>query len=226
MTISAWPEALAPSTIGRPDLRSSMIAGTRTTAGTEQRVFSSAGRWEIRYTIPVMTRAKVLAYSAVMDRLRSGESVVLKVFDMHRAEGFGGAEPVAELVSSVSAGATSAQIDASGLTLEIGVHFSIGQRLYRINRVTAEIASDSLVDIILSEEKPWADAADWVEDGSHGSRYSITFLPPLRAAASSGATVEFTDLVCLCDLKDVTAGDLDLDMGKFGTAQLTFVEAR
>lgn len=223
MTVS-YPATLVPSNVAH-ELRGFSVSGGRSNTGDEQRAFFSAGRWEFRYDIPVRTREKVLAARAMMDRLRTGEDVLLKVFDLQRAEGALGADPNAAVVSSVSAGATSMQIEASGLDPEPGVHFSIGQRLYRINRVTAETPSDSLVDIILSDDKLWVDSAVWVEDGSGGSTYSVNFLPPLRATASAGAAVDFTDLVCLCGLAEMSDGDLSLDLGKFGTLSIAFREA-
>jgi len=144
---------------------------------------------------------------------------------MQMADGALGAEPSATVVSSSPSGSTSIQIEASGIEIEPGIHFSIGQRLYRINQVTAETASDSLVDIVLSDDKTWADAALWVEGGTGGSTYTVKFLPPLRAAASAGAEVDFTNLVCLCVPAELTDGDLSLDLGKFATASITFREA-
>ncbi|MBS9476247.1 hypothetical protein [Ancylobacter radicis] len=222
MTIDAWPPALVPQMIGRPDLRGSVTSGTRTTSGVEQRVYSGAGRWEFRYRIPVHTRAKVLAASAMMDRLRSGESIVLKIYDMQRAMGLDGDVPAATIAGAVSAGATSLTLASPTAEVEPGLHFSIGQRLYRINRVTDGAASETIPGVILSDDAAWDDELDWDDGGN----VTVSFLPPLRAAASSGAAVTFEDLVCLADLKDVTEGDMDLDLGKFGTLSLTFVEAR
>lgn len=214
MTIDAWPDVLVPQSIGRPDLRGAVTTGTRTNTGAEQRVYSGAGRWEFRYSIPVHTRTKVLAASAMMDRLRSGESIVLKIYDMQRAYGLDGETPAATLSGSVAAGATSLTLTAVTGRIEPGVHFSIGQRLYRVNRITSGSS--------YTDETVWTDGEVLDDDGP----ITVAFLPPMRAAASSGAPVSFDNLICLADLKDVTEGDIDLDLGKFGTLSLTFVEAR
>lgn len=129
MTIEAWPASLVPQMIGRPDLRGSVTVGSRTNSGSEQRVFSGAGRWEFRYRIPVQKRDQVLAASAMMDRLRSGESIVLKIYDMQRAYGLDGAAPAATLSGSVSAGATSLTLASPTAEIEPGLHFTIGQQL-------------------------------------------------------------------------------------------------
>lgn len=223
---AAWPDVLVPRSVVGPELRNSARSGGPSLSGAEQRVFSSAGRWEIKYEgFPVNTRAQVLAWRAMADRLRAGEDILLKVFDRNRADGADGAEPLAHAVGAAAAGTTTLQVEASGLDLEPGIHFSIGQRLYRIKEITAVTSSDSLLDIILSESKTWSDAALWVEDGTGGSVYTVNFLPPLRAAAAALSTLDFVNLVCLCTPVDLNDGDLSLDMGRFGTPSITFREA-
>lgn len=222
----AWPDILKPRTISH-EIRNAAKSGGQGLEGGEQRVFSpGAARWVITYDqIAVYDRPRALAWWAMVDRLRSGEEVVATVYNLWRATGATGPEPAATADGAYAAGVVEMDISASGLTLEPGVMFSIGERLYRISRIVDEVASLSLVDIILSEGRVWSDSAEWLEDGTGGTLYSVRFLPPLRQSVADGATIDFTDLKCLCVLDDLASGNLSLDLGKFGSPSLALREA-
>lgn len=221
-----WPDILKPRTISH-DIRNAAKSGGQGLEGGEQRVFSpGAARWVITYDqIGVYDRPRALAWWALVDRLRSGEEVVAKVYNLWRAKGADGAEPEATADGAYAAGVVEMDISTSGLTLEPGVMFSAGERLYRISRIVSETASLSLVDIILSDDKVWSESAVWTEDGTGGTAYTVRFLPPLRQSVADGAALDFVNLKCLCVLDDLASGNLSLDLGRIGAPSLALREA-
>ncbi|MGA0564178.1 hypothetical protein ACO2RV_17165 [Ancylobacter sp. VNQ12] len=213
MTIQ-WPEALKPRSMSH-ELRSFVLSGGRSIAGTEQRVFAGVGRWEITYEVPVHTRAQALAWRALLARLRAGEDVSAKVFDMWRAVG---SSDSATVTAAASKGATVIAVDPAGATVEPGLHFSISGRLYRILDIQVDEGGD------WEDGEGWSDAEAW-PDEDFGDGISLRILPPLRAAVAASQPVSFSDLRCLCVIGDMQGGDLDLDLGRFATPTITLVEA-
>ena len=203
-----------------PELRNFTASGGRTGTGREQRVYRDAGFWEFVYgEFRINDEASALAYRAMMGRLRQGEEIIARVTDYFICEGQG---PV-RVTSPAAARATTVQIQGVEAELRPGHHFSIGNRLYRVTDVTAQ--SEEIVGLVTGtyDGDTWDDADVWVDDPSVSS--SIKFLPPLRSAVAAGATVEFENLKCLCVLKDMSDGDLDLDLGRFGSPSFTLIES-
>ncbi len=225
MTIAAWPAVLKPRNCSPPELRNAARGGGQSFTGVEQRVFSDAGRWEITYEVPVSTRAQQLAWRAMVARLRSGEDILLTIFDKFRPAGVPGGAWGAAVSTDAALRATTVHLVTVNVRVEAGVHFSIGQRLYRVVSVVAQTPATSISDWLTSDS-PWSDSGVWVDDASSGgAAYEVKILPPLRAEADSGTAVEFEDLVCLCTLADASGGDLSLDLGRFATPSITFAEA-
>ncbi len=224
MTI-AWPSVLVPADGSPPELRNASKGGGRTVSDTEQRVFSDAGHWEINYKFPIWTTAHQLAWRAVVPRLRAGEDILVRVFDKCRPDGVAGGAWAAAVSADAAVRATTVHLVTVNVKLGWGVHFCIGQRLYRVMEVVSETPATSISDWFTTGA-PWSDSGVWVDDASAGgAAYVVKILPPLRAAVTSGAAVEFEDLVCLCMLADMSSGDLSLDLGKFGAPSIAFAEA-
>lgn len=223
MTI-LWPDVLKDASCSPPELRNAARGGGASFTGAEQQVYSDAGRWEISYKVPVRNRAQRLAWRAMIPCLREGEPIIAKVFDKDRARGFNGAAPAAALSVSAAARATTISLAAANLAVEAGVHFSIGQRLYRVEKVTAYTPAASIHQQLITDG-PWSDSAVWVDDGSQPAAYTLKITPPLREAAASGTAVDFVNLVCLCvQASDDGNGDLALDNASTGTPALKLVE--
>ena len=222
MTILVWPEVLVPRQC-HVEIRNAARSGGVALNGQEQRVFSGAARWEITLAeIPIHTRQQVDAYRALIGRLRNGEDINVKVFDVWRPANFGG--DTGALTADAALRATALQLDGVGIDVNAGSHFSLGDRyLHRIIEETGEVSAWVGVLASILGEDVWSDEAVWVDDPNISLGIKIT--PPLRTAMTSGAVVQFNDLVCRCVLKDVDDGDLDLAMGRIGFATLTFVES-
>lgn len=203
------------------ELRNFHKSGGRTATGREQRVFGDAGFWEISYrSIPMRGRRdRVLAYRAMIARLRQGEEIVARVFDLFRCKG---QEPL-RIASAAAMRATSITIEGIDADLLPGHHFTIGNRLHRVTEVTAQSEKATGVVTGTYTGEAWTDADIWVDEPAVSS--TVKFLPPLRSAVAADALVEFDDLKCLCVLKDMSDGDLDLDLGRFGSPSFTLIES-
>ncbi len=203
------------------ELRNFHKSGGRSATGREQRVFGDAGFWEISYrSMPMRARRdRVLAYRATIARLRQGEEIIAKVFDLFRCIGQG----PASVVANASQRATTIMINGVDAELQPGHHFSIGYRLYRVTEIADQTETPIGVVTGTYTGDTWDDSDVWVDDPIITS--TIKFLPPLRAAAVAGATVDFENLKCLCVLKDMSDGDLDLELGRFGSPSFTLIES-
>jgi len=222
MTIT-WPDILKPNSFS-VELRSHAVSGGRTATGREQRVIGDAGYWSLNYTVPVRTRAQVLEWRAMVDRLRAGEAIAARICDLQKPDGIKDAWS-AVAASAAALRATQISITATHLQLEPGHHFTVGQRLYRINQVIAHNFGDALW-ANLNEGEAWSDGNVWLDDPYDGSNtYTVKFLPPLRAAVDGGDTLEFDALVCLAVPDEMTTGALDLDLGRFSDPTLALIES-
>lgn len=102
-----------------------------------------------------------------------------------------------QLTAGIAKGATSASIAITlAGTIQPGQHFSIGQRLYRVKSVAYSSASAA----------------------------SITFTPPAREAASTGAQLEFDNPAGRFRLASDREMDLPLDGRRFSNPTVTFIE--
>lgn len=223
MTVQ-WPSVLVPRSVTGPELRGAAISGGRATSGDEQRVYSDAGRWEVSYTVPIRTRAQALAWRSMTARLRAGEDILLTVYDRWRPQAVIAGDTLAEMHVSAGARATAVTLGTMGFPVEEGLHFCIyGDRLYRITGVGAQSELTIGLAAAVSEDELWDDGDVWVDDPMILSE--TTILPPLRSAIPAGTAVGFRDLVLRAVLADLSAGDLDLDLGRFGDPTITFREA-
>lgn len=221
-----WPTILRPrSILFEPQFNNR--SGGMSISGVEQVVSSSAGRWRAVYGgIAVRNREHVKAFRALSVQLegRLG-TVVLPLCDKARApwpsaggkevKGYGKIphsdkalfydksgyyQPVitAHVAAGALLGATTIFLAVTyGGFLEPGQHFSLGNRLYRIQRVM----------------------------GAAGPIFELRICPPLRAAATFNDLAEFNRPVCLMKLATDDAMDLDLDLNRLGSPTVNFIEA-
>ncbi|MCS0497855.1 hypothetical protein NVS89_22450 [Ancylobacter sp. MQZ15Z-1] len=218
---ATWPSSLKPSQITDPELVASYATGGRTSNGLEQRVLSDAGYWRLSYTFAIRSREQVLAWRALVTRMKAGEAVVATVYDMHRATGADAAGSSATVLSPVPIGSVSALVAIYGIEAEPGAMFSIGDRLYRVVAVTAPgEAQDNWLDA-----DAWTGGEPWPAPTLGVTPVQLWFLPPLRAAAPAGTRLSFQNLRLQCWPEGLSSIPLDLDLGKFADPTLTLVEA-
>lgn len=223
MTIR-WPVAvLVPRTVSF-DVASRTLAGPSAASGFTQVSASSAGIWKATFAdVRVATEQHALAWRAISALLegRLG-SILVPLCRGYQpkpdgAEAAGLWDPVphsddaffdddtgyvgrvidVQLTSALVKGAVSADvtINVAG-DIQPGQHFSLGERLYRIKSVTSTGATSA----------------------------TITFTPPAREAASAGDNLEFDDPVVRCRLASDTEMDLPLEMRRFASPTVNFIE--
>jgi hypothetical protein len=221
MTIR-WPTAvIRPQNIS-VDLAPRSLSAPASMSGVTQVVASDAGIWKVTFgNLIVRDRASVITHRAIAALLEGRLQPILvpicrgyqpasghkdlfepvphsddSPFD-DDSEYQGGATSV-QLTSNVSARAVSANIVVNYAVggIEPGQHFSIGERMYRLRSVTFTTPTTA----------------------------AITFRPPLREAASEGDFLEFDDPVVRCRLASDDAMDLELQLRRFGSPSVSFVE--
>lgn len=223
MTIR-WPDAvLAPRAVAF-DIAPRTLSAPASVSGATQVVSSGAGIWKATFADIVVTeQQQVLAFRAISALLegRLG-SILVPLCRMYQpkpdnAEALGLYDAVphdddaffddgtgyvgrvidVQLTGTIVKGATSASIaiNVAG-TIEPGQHFSLGERLYRLKSVNYTSATAA----------------------------TITFTPPAREAASAGDNLEFDDPVCRMRLASDEEMDLALDLRRYGSPTVNFVE--
>lgn len=204
-----------------PNLRGMTLSGGRAISGVEQVVAGVAGYWETTYSeIAVHDHETARKYRALLARLRAGELIALPIKDPYMTP----ATVTATVAASAALRATTIQIAVLGVDPVEGMYFSIGDRLYAITEVTVA-PGDGAAFVPWNDGQVWEDTGVWNDSGLHTSQtFTVKFQPPLRDAAASGATVDFSNLRVLSRIKSAADGDIDYDIGRFATPTLVFVE--
>lgn len=196
-----WPfDDLKPRDIGIYPC-SAPIGGGVALTGKEPTIDSGSGYWRIVLGgIPVKTRANILLWRGLEASLEGrGRTIAIPIYDGKRAPWTGepGGAIDAESASSVPGGATSIQIIPNDIgDIEVGMHFSVADRLYRVTRADGESAL-----------------------------FDCTIWPPIRDAFPSGMPLEFRRPICRVRLARDDGMALTLDGHKRSEATVEFVEA-
>jgi hypothetical protein len=219
-----WPDAvLRPQNVAF-DLAPRTLAGPSSVSGFTQVVASDAGIWKAKFGgIIVNRRQRVLAFRAI-DALLEGRMTPILVplcrgyqpvpagaVDAglyqevpHSDDAFfdddtGYVGTVNDVTASAGAPARAVSIPVEiGYAGEIepGQHFSIGERLYRVRGIV--VAGPTAA--------------------------TITFRPPLREAVASGDRLEFDNPICRMRLATDDAMNLELQLRRFGSPTVEFIE--
>lgn len=213
MTVT-WPDSLKPRSWMPPTLSSFTKSGGRSSTGREQRVMSDAGFWRLSYTVPIRTPQQIRDWNSMLDRLRSGEDIDVKVCGGEAPQGIA-LSSGATLTVAAARRATRLTL-STALTLKAGHYFNRGSQLYRINRIVSTTGFYQALEAGL----PTTDAT-----AQDVATYEVDIMPPLRAALNNGAALRFDELVCRCVPTDMATGDLDLDLGRFADPSISFIEA-
>lgn len=215
---------------GEPVLRNLAASGGRSPTGREQRVTWDAGFWHVPLTgLVVNTREKAAAYRAMLARLRQGEDIIFPLCQRYLAPGARDIGASVTVADASALRATKINLLATGLTIAPGYYFSLGgDRLHLITEIYAGPGEDPDSSPWLpAPASPWADdpSSPWLGSGRPDASWAVKIIPPLRAAVSGGAAANFKDLRLRCVLQDLSDGDLDLDLGRFGSPSLPFIES-
>lgn len=194
-----WPRTLLAPRKVLPEPVYATESGGRSITAVEQIVASDAGYWSILLDeIPLASPDQKRVWRALSVKLQGRlNEIAVPIYDQDIAPypviligpdshipfsddslfsdttGFGQAIITATINASVALGAVSVGINlVSGSALEIGMHFSVSNRLYRIQEITSVVGA-------LTTVKVW---------------------PPVRVAMSAAAVANFDDPRCLCRL--------------------------
>jgi len=209
-----WPDALrAQSDEWHLDYRNR--SGGETITGREQVIYSGLGRWVATRSIVLFDRKGILAYRALMARLKGRANAVVVgpsigptaprvqplLFGLPypgpnlllpagiKARSLG-REPT--LMNAAPAGANAVEIDpGTTVGLEPGVLIGFGQRLYVIEDID-------------------------------GTNYQIS--PKLRDAVPTYSPVIWDKPRCLMRLQADDGGSADIQLDRTGSVSLSFVE--
>lgn len=224
MTIATWP-AVLKARIWDPHLRNQSASGGRSPTGRSQSVFGDGGFWMVRISgIKVTDRAAAAAYRALIARLRAGEDILLPVRDLYQPAGSRLVDAAVTLAADAVLRSTQIAVNVAGVDVVAGHHLTIGDRLYLVTEIVSGPAQPALLNQLVSDS-PWSDALPWTDAVAGSSSYVMKILPPLRADLGAGEPARFRDLLVRCKLADPANGDLDLDLGRFGAPELTFIES-
>lgn len=196
-TALLWPKCeLVPGSINVQVVSPSVSPG-RSFTGLEQIVQPDAGFWRIILRdIPVKTRAHALKWREIESGLSGRVNPILvPVYEPPLSS----EDIVAESVDA-SIGAVSLNIiQTAGGEIEPGMHFSTPSG-YMHRVLTIEPVEVEEIDL-----------------------FSITIWPPLREELS-GSALEFNDPVCRCRLETDDGMDVNLELLRFASPSVTFVE--
>lgn len=220
-----WPAQLRPANL-RLALAGQSVSGGRTATGREQVVAGPGGRWTMRYSgVYVRTAEQIRALRALEARLDGRAGLLrLPVYDCFRTRGFfgdpanagfrhvphsdgasfsdaayyrqPGSGAAITLAANAALNATTLAIAWNDLPPTEGLHFSIGDDLYRIARLQTTGVGTGTITI-----RPW-----------------------LRAAASSGATLNFLNPRAVMRLSQDDGLALDLQLWRRDTLTIDFEE--
>lgn len=208
---------------GEPVLRNAAATGGRSATGREQRVIGDAGFWAVPMrSIVVNTRERAAAYRAMAARLRQGESVILRICDAYVPRWARSKAAKAVLIGAAPLRSTQIGLTVTGMDVQAGHYLSFGDRLHLVTEIVSAPAEPPLVNPLVLDE-PFHEP--WTDNVSAPATFVVKILPPLRAALPAGTAASFSDLRLRAEIEDLNAGDLDLDLARFGSPSLTFIES-
>jgi len=216
-----WPRRLLRPANASINPAPATVAGVAALSGFRQAVSSPAGVWAITYDrIIVASRAQRLTLRAIAALVEGRATpIVLPVYDREELRpidpsidasathddgsthddgtGYGARRAQILVDGAVALGANQMTTETVlGETIEPGMHFSVGHRLYRVR---------SIVE-------------------TDGASTTFKFWPIAREAIPDGAELEFDEPVCLVRLAEDGGLDLALENGRHGFPSISFVE--
>jgi hypothetical protein len=229
-----WPSILVPSSESWNVNRGASRSGGRSLTNQEQIVVGPSGYVTASLTIPCNTRAHVMAMRALLAALdgRAG-TVLIGPCEVTRAPWFvdpltggkisygqGAKNPAFENNPDTSSSleyrvATTALMNATALTvqrnrggfLEPGMLFSINGWMHMVTALTG------------------VDPADPATGQAAPGAVGIKFRPWARSDYLAASLIEFGRPVCTMRLASDDTGAMELQLSRFGTVTLDFVEA-
>lgn len=205
-----------------------LVVGPTNFSGRKQVVASDAGYWVGTMSdFPIVTTDQVLEWRGIIADLQGGlEDIIISPFDHLRAPVHSGLPPV---ITGIPHSDNALFSDGSGYsqsTIKVTAQSSLGLRATSAT-LAIEKAGTLKRGMFFS-----------VYDGMRPSMYMLTkppevegstatvrFLPPLRSPVSAGDEVDFADPKLVMNLASPDAGELALDMGRWGRPSIELQES-
>ena len=227
-----WPATVFPRS-GSFFLENQSRSGGISILGNEQVTVAPSSRWRAGFSGPIVTETSVLAWRAFVAAMggRAGTVLVPKweAYGPRDANGRRFEELATALYGDDALFKDGTNFDLSGF----------GQDDTPVYATLAEAAALNATQIAVN----YAPGIDGVRPGQYFSirqrlylctqtwqvdeqaPTQIRFSPWLREDVAAGATVNIDRPVCLMRFAQDQAGELELDMGRWGSGGLEFVEA-
>jgi hypothetical protein len=240
MTNVPWPADLKPSDFGY-SYQSFDVSGGMTLAGNEQFVASPGPRWGASMVVPIRSYAHVLSVRTLRSQLQGRTNpVLLPNFDQVRVSW-----PVEAATGRILTPRVARRIDG---TYALDNTSYAGPAIPTTAQIVAKVHPAALVratqlTIRVSKGGPVLAGQQFgITSGGGANRlyeiasvdtttvvgadtdYTITFKPPLRAAAADNATVSFTQPVCLMRCMNLDEQTRMFSGLRFATLSLEFME--
>lgn len=203
------------------ELRTSVDVGPQDANGDEQRVHSSAGTFEMSMIgVPLPTADHVRAWRAMITRMRDGESLIARVYDLNGPPGFYTGGSTLTCVGGAAEGATQMVIETAGVVVDEGTYFGVLLDTFYI--ITGIVGDEGQVMNPISGPGPWDDDIPWSDMADGANQLVVNFLPPLHRNVSDGSGLRIGyDMRLTGELVDFEEGDLTLEYGRWGWGNLT-----
>jgi hypothetical protein len=229
MTTVTWPNVLKPTSFGYKYLDAD-ISGGRSVSGGEQFIASPGPRWSAEMTLPIFRDDQVLAARALRTQLRGRSNpVALPNFDGRRLSW-----PVEAKTGRVLTPSTASELEGTrGLTGTDYAGWEIPTASEIVATVrTAALAGATYLKMTLTQGGPVLPGQQFglgqrlyeIEAESELDGVEVRFLPPLREDAPVGTAVLFTRPTCLMRVMNLNDELGALEMMRYATLNLQFVE--
>lgn len=224
----AWPTGIFPkSGMFHPD--SASRSGGQSISGSEQ-VTVGQTRWRAKFSGPVVTEESVLSWRQFVADMGGRAGTVL----VPRWEAYGPTDVNGRRLSYVGAATYDNGEPTGGLNFDLS-GFGQQDAVYATVAANAALNATRITVILNNVEGPRPGQyfgiglrlhlATHVWQEEEGGVTHIQFTPWLRAAAFTGDAVILDRPVCLMRFAQDQTGELELDMGRWSTGSLEFVEA-
>lgn len=205
-----------------------LAKGPTSFSGKKQNVASDAGYWVGTMSdFPVVSADQILEWRGIIADLQGGlEDIIISPFDHLRAPVYDGLPPVIKGIPHSDGSFFSDGSGYSQSTIKVKVAAGLGLRATSavLNIEAAGPIKRGMYFSIWNGMRPSMHIITKPPE-VNGSQVTISFLPPLRAAAAAGTDVDFADPKLVMNLASPDSGELALDMGRWSRPSIELEES-
>lgn len=202
--------------------------GPATFSGKQQVVGTDAGFWKATLSDFIVRKPEqILEWRGMVAELEGGlNDLIVGPFDCRQAPVIPGVPPI--VLTTHSDGtpfSDGTRYSQSSIVVVADQSLSLRQTTMRVGITAAGDLRKGMYFSVLDERYlPRLHIITSVPEIS-GAKASFSFRPPLRAAVSAGARIEFSDPKATMTLANDDAGGLDINLRRFASPSLELVES-